>query len=167
MRPGFDLPPLMFTAEEVEAIVVGLALIGRTADLTLIRAAKMAGAKIAEVLPADVRAPLASGALAASNWMAVRNSKVDPAIFRQAIRESQVLTISYRDGASRHSIRTIKPLAIIYYIEVAILAGWCEVRRGFRHFRFDRIDACEPTGERFTSQAGSLRRTWKAHRDFS
>ena len=89
MRPGFDLPPLMFTVEEVEAIVVGLALLGRTGDAGLHSAAARAGQKIGAVLPGDGEHDLKDWPLYTSNWNAIPASRVDLRILRRAIREEE------------------------------------------------------------------------------
>jgi predicted DNA-binding transcriptional regulator YafY len=161
MRPGFDLPPLMFTAEEAEAIVVGLALLGRTGDKGLLDAARRAGRKIADVVPEAMEGDFAAPYLHASDWHAIPASRIDPRMLRHAIRRSETLALTYEDGQSRTTVRNVKPLAVVYYIEVLVLAAWCELRNDFRHFRIDRIAACVPTGERFAREAGRLRRRWR------
>ena len=84
MRPGFDLPPLMFTEGEVEAIMVGLALLGRTGDQGLERAAAQAASKISDVLPKEAPKP---AALKVSTWTAIPASTIQPGTLRQHIRE--------------------------------------------------------------------------------
>jgi predicted DNA-binding transcriptional regulator YafY len=162
MRPGFDLPPLMFTAEEVEAISVGLALLGRTGDRGLVKAAQQAGQKIASILPQASRSGFEGSHLRTSTWHAMPECRIDPAILREAIRAEAKLAIHYEDGTGRCTERIIQPLAIIYYIEVAIIAAWCEWRSDFRHFRIDRIAACTPTGAHFTGTGEALRQRWGA-----
>ena len=161
MRPGFDLPPLMFTAEEVEAIVVGLALLGRTGDGGLVAAAERAGHKISEVLPGDMGRDLNAWPLYASTWTAIAQSRVDPGLLRSAIRSQEKLLLTYEDGVGKRTDRIVKPLAILYYIEAAVLAAWCELRQDFRHFRIDRILAYTATGERFQGEGEKLRSSWR------
>lgn len=161
MRPGFDLPPLMFASEEVEAIVVGLALLGRTGDAGLLAAAKRVGRKIAQVLPGDMARDFESSPLHASNWSAVPGSRVDPALLRRAIRSEEKLRLVYADGAGKRTRRTVKPLAIVYYIEVVVLAAWCELRGDFRHFRIDRMVGCAATGKWFQGEGERLRAKWR------
>ena len=162
MRPGFDLPPLMFTAEEAEAIVVGLALLGRTGDRSLLKAARSASRKIAEVVPDELEEDFDSPYLLASDWHVIPPSEIDPEVIRRAVRESEKLQVTYRDAKNATTIRTIKPLAIVYYIEALVLAAWCDLRGDFRHFRIDRIEACAATGDRFEKEAERLRRRWYA-----
>lgn len=164
MRPGFDLPPLMFATEEVEAIVVGLAMLGRTGDAGLLAAAKRVGRKIAEVLPGDLARDFAAWPLYASSWNVVPGTRVDPGSLRRAIRAEEKLRLVYSDGAGTRTRRTVKPLAIIYYIEVVVLAAWCELRTDFRHFRIDRIVDCSPSGKRFQGEGDRLRASWREQR---
>ena len=158
MRAGFDLPPLMFTPEELEALYVGMALLHRTGDPGLERAARRAGEKIASALPGD--AP--DVPLRASGWHRIPDAGPRPEVLREDIRKAQVLQIDYRDEDGRETQREIKPLALIYYIDAVVLAAWCGLRRGFRHFRIDRIARCAATGESFAPEAGRLRKAWEA-----
>jgi predicted DNA-binding transcriptional regulator YafY len=161
MRRGFDLPPLMFTAEEVEAIVVGLSLLRRTGDVGLQAAARRVTAKIAEVLPEEDALNLDDPPLYVSRAGPLPPERVDLRLIRRAIREEAKLWIAYEDAEARRTERTVKPLAILYYIEVVVLTGWCELRQGFRHFRADRIADCRVTGERFAGEGDELRRLWR------
>lgn len=165
MRPGFDLPPLMFTADEVEAIVVGLALLGRTGDIGLQTAAANAARKISAVLPGDGRHDLKNWPLYASSWNAIPGSCVDLRVLRRAVREEEKLRLGYSDADAKRTHRTILPLALVYHIEVVVLAAWCELRSDFRHFRVDRIVDCKRTGMGFPGQSELLRAKWrKLHR---
>lgn len=162
MRSGFDLPPLMFTQDELEAIIVGLALLGRTGDLGLERSASQAVAKISEVLPEDVQhvAPLR-----VSRWSAIPTSKIEARELRRFIRQEVELGISYVDLENRRTSRVIKPLALIYYIDAVLLAAWCDLRQAFRHFRIDRIEDCAPTGRDFRGLSDDLVKRWEQESD--
>ena len=161
LRPGFEVPPLNLSPEEVEAIVVGLALLGRTGDSALQRAAVGAGAKIAAAVSRDAGSEAAVPALYASGWNALPRAPTDLAVLRDAIREARKLDVVYTDAASRRSERTVRPLALLFYIESVVLAAWCELRSDFRHFRADRILACCGLEERFLREAPALRRRWQ------
>lgn len=159
MRPGYELPPLMFDHEEVEAITVGLHLLNRTGDRELQAAARRVANKVAGVLP-DLRADeLDDGRFVVSDFgtPAVANM----GMLRSAIRDSRRLAMVYRDERERLTERTCLPLAVIYYVEVTVLAAWCELREDFRHFRADRILACHETGNGFAALAPQLRRDWR------
>ena len=160
MRSGFDLPPLMFSAEETEAIMVGLALVKRTGDVGLQRSALSVGRKIAHVLPTDQVTPIVNGALKVAPWEAIPPSRIDLRSTRDAIRNEEKLQITYCDLEDTRTDRRVWPLAIIYYIELIVLAAWCELREDFRHFRADRITACSLTGDRFVGQGEAMRARW-------
>ena len=163
MRRGFDLPPLMFDADEVEAIVVGLALLQRTGDKGLLTAAASVGAKIAQVLPPETGGAIDGGTLHVSRWGAA-SPGIDMKALRRAIREERKLRLGYLDATNQPTQRVVKPIAIVYYVEVAVLAAWCELRGGFRHFRVDRIAAVKPLIERFTGEGIALRKSWEQTR---
>jgi predicted DNA-binding transcriptional regulator YafY len=160
MRRGFDLPPLMFDADEVEAIVVGLALLQRTGDRGLNLAAESVAAKIADVLPAETGRAMRRNSLTVSSWGAATTG-LDMKAVRRAIREERKLRLDYIDGGSRSTLRTVKPIAVVYYVEVTVLAAWCELRDDFRHFRTDRIAACKPLATRFSGEGDGLRSLWE------
>lgn len=160
MRAGFDLPPLMFTTEEVEAIVVGLALLRRTGDIGLQAAAKRVSDKIGDVLPGGRARDLTDAPLYVSSWGALAPAGLDLRILRGAIREETKLRITYENGEGERTRRTIKPLALFYYIEAIVLAAWCELRRDLRHFRCDRIISCKLAKGRFAGEGDKLRALW-------
>ncbi len=158
LRSGFDLPPLMFSQDEIEAIVVGLALLGRTGDRGLERAAESAASKISDVIPEDAQRAVP---LHVSLWNPMPQTNVETADLRRHIRDASELKIAYLDLKDRRTNRDIRPVALIYFIEVVILAAWCELRQAFRHFRVDRIEQCRPTGLRFADSARALRTAWE------
>lgn len=158
MRAGFDLPPLMFDPDELEAIAVGLALLGRTGDRGLQSAAERAAFKISEVVPESTDRPVPHHV---SKFNRIPTTGIEPEILRRHIRDETELQIDYRDLSDRNTSRTIRPLALIYYIDVVLLAAWCEMRQAFRHFRVDRILRCEATGRRFAGAGDKLRLAWE------
>jgi len=123
MRPGYDLPPLMFDADETEAIIVGLAMLGRTRDQGLLRAAESAARKIGSALPQQA-GTLEERTLYASAWNAI--PEADAAFFREALREEDRLRVDYTDASGEETTRTILPLGMIYYIDGIVLGAWCE-----------------------------------------
>ncbi|MDW3222791.1 MAG: YafY family protein [Paracoccaceae bacterium] len=153
MRTGFDLPPINFDIEEAEAITVGLAMITRTGDRGLKRAARSAAQKLTDATPL-------SSTVFASSGGADEPSLVDLSDVRQAIREEQKLKISYSNVDDQKSERTILPIAIAYHSEAIVLAAWCELRRDFRHFRPDRISSYDILPERFRGEGDRMRQEW-------
>jgi predicted DNA-binding transcriptional regulator YafY len=163
MRSGYNLPPLMFTAEEVEAIAVGLSLLGRTGDAGQLQAASRVSGKIADVLPEPSRKSLGHPSLFASQWHAVPGSAVDQRAIREAIRSECKLRLRYRDEQGRVSERIVRPIAMVYYVDSTVLAAWCELRDDFRHFRVDRLASCQALEDRFAGEGDRLRREWSLH----
>ncbi|GLS19609.1 transcriptional regulator [Labrys miyagiensis] len=162
LRPGFDLPPLMFSIEEIEAVVLGLALIERTGDGELMEASRRAGTKVAAAVPAPLRQVLSSRTLHAWGSVAPAPDGVDLALVRKAIRDEEKLLLDYRDEQGRESRRIIRPLALIYYSQAFVVVAWCELREALRNFRADRVVRCEPIGAHFRHEGDRLRELWMA-----
>ena len=160
MRAGYDLPPMMFAAEEVEAIVVGLALLRRTGDTGLLAAANSVSLKLADVLPGDLRQELDDWPLHVSTWGVAAPSGIELGLVRQAIRDEVELKLVYEDAEGQRTQRLIKPLAMMYFVEVVVLAAWCGLRQAFRHFRADRMISCEVSGDSFRGDGQKLRALW-------
>lgn len=160
LRPGFDLPPLMFSIEETEAIVLALALLARSNDTELRDAAARVSDKIAGAMPAPLRQTLHSRTLHAWGSIAPSPEAIDLALVRRAIRDEQKLRLTYRDEQGRDSQRTIRPLALIYYSATAVVVGWCELRHAIRNFRADRVRGCDPVDAHFRGEGDSLRDLW-------
>ena len=136
MRNGYDLPPLMFNADELEAITYGLALLGQRGDRSMQKDARSAMRKIENVLPASLRNPTVPGTVHFSRDD-VRTANLE--IVRSAIRDSHYLKLVYETADGDVSQRTILPLALIFFASVTVTAAWCDLRKDFRHFRIDRI----------------------------
>lgn len=153
MRRGYDLPPVNFDAEEAEAVAVGLALIARIGDPGLLAAAGRAARKLSEAAPR-------TAALLTSAWGAQPPERADLSLIRHAIRSERSLEIVYRRADGETSRRRILPLALIYFIESAVLVAWCELRGDFRHFRPDRMAACRLGESGFRGRGEALRRRW-------
>lgn len=162
LRPGFDLPPLMFSIEETEAIVLALALLERTGDTELKAAAGRIAEKIAGAVPPPLRQTLSTRALHAWGSVPRQPEGIDLATVRRAIRDEEKLLIDYRDEYARATERTIRPIALIYYSQTANIVAWCELRQAIRNFRADRVEACERTQAYFRGEGDGLRQLWIA-----
>ncbi|OCJ18031.1 transcriptional regulator [Rhizobium sp. AC44/96] len=160
MRPGFDLPPLMFSIEEMEAIVLSLALLERTGDDELKQAAKRVNQKIAGAVPAPLRQAMEGKALYAWGSAAPSPVGLDLGLVRRAIRDEQKLTLVYRDELGRATERMIRPIALIYYSQTANIVAWCELRQAIRNFRSDRVEHCAATQSYFKGEGDELRQLW-------
>ena len=133
------MPPLMFTVDELEAVMLGLRWVTRRGDGQLSRAARDTVAKIGAVLPEGLRPFLFDAGLVVPPREERAADAVDVAALRSAIRESRKVAIQYRDEAERPTERTIWPIGIAYYEATRNIIAWCELRTAFRHFRTDRI----------------------------
>lgn len=160
LRPGFTLPPLMLSIEETEAIVLALALLERTGDTELKRAAKQVNRKIAAVVPAPLTQTFSTNALHAWGTVAPVPDAVDLGLVRRAIRDEQKLLLDYRDELGTATERTIRPIALIYYSQTANIVGWCELRQAIRNFRADRVEHCEAADDFFPGEGDRLRKIW-------
>ena len=163
LKPGFFLPPLMFTAEELEALVLGARWVGAQPDDGLGAAAQNALAKIATASPEDLRDRINdTGLWPVAVWSA--NSRPPMPILgqvRQAMRTEKALQIAYADEAGNPSERTIWPVQLAYYEGKQTIAAWCCLRAAFRNFRTDRIVALTVTEERYGKRRLALEREWR------
>ncbi len=162
LRRGFDLPPLMFTDDEIDAITVGARLVRRLRDPGLQAAADSVLAKVTTVLPEALRGGMAAPPFFVSPGDAETPRGVDLADLRRAIRETRKVRITYADARGRESERTVWPVAMAYYVDVTVLGAWCEMRNDFRHFRVERIIASAISDERFPTDGGKLMERWFA-----
>jgi predicted DNA-binding transcriptional regulator YafY len=162
LRPGFLLPPLMFSDDEIEALVLGSRWVSQRADPALAAAAENALAKIRAVLPGDLREAVDAAGLLAGPGDLIAPDGVDLAPLRAAIRREHKIAITYRDGSDGFSERVVWPIAIGFFDRVRVLAAWCELRVGYRHFRTDRIGALVDTGARYPRRRRALIKEWRA-----
>jgi len=161
LRPGYTLPPLMFNEEEVEAIVLGGRMVAASADPRLARAALDALSKIAAMLPGDRGESVPTLGLLSAPRQPIAPDGVDLALLRQAIRGERKVWISYRDEAGNRTERRVWPISLTFYDRVRVLAAWCELRDGFRHFRTDRVVDLTETPERFPRPRRTLMKEWR------
>ena len=160
LRPGFVLPPLMFSDEELEALVLGLRWVAQRTDASFEHAAMNALAKIAAVLPDDLRNNVEGiGLIAVPSRDA--DARHDLAPIRAAIRSEQMVVLDYADVKGEHTRRTIWPIALAFFEDSRVLAAWCELRQDFRHFRIDRIIALHETGQRYPQRRRVLMKQWR------
>ncbi len=167
LRPGFMLPPLMFSEEEIEALVLGSRWVADRTDNALAAAARSALVKIAAVLPPALKDGLdASGLLVGPGAAQARPSdaagiKIDMAHIRRAIRKERKLAITYRDAKDTETSRTIWPFALAFFDRAEVVVAWCESRAAFRNFRTDRIGALEISEARYPRNRQALLQEWR------
>lgn len=161
LRPGFLLPPLMFSEEEIEALVLGSRWVAERADSHLAAAARNAIAKIAAVLPSELRHELEANALLVGPGAPIAAGDQALAQIRKAIRAEHKIAITYRDLKDQTSQRTIWPFAIGFFDQARVLVAWCELRQEIRHFRSDRISTITVLPERYPKRRQALLKLWR------
>lgn len=154
LRQGFELPPLMFTRDEIVALVAGARLIRAWGGVSMARGAEEALVKIEAVLPKEERARINGTQIhAPSARISLEERRIIDAIER-AVDENNVLNIRYRDLEQRESERDIRPLGLWFWGKVWTVISWCELRDAFRTFRTDRIVTASDSGRRFRAERG-------------
>lgn len=154
MRAGFDLPPLMFTKDEAQALVAAVRLAQPQLDRALGAQAEGALSKILAVLPPAARAAAEGLALFAPGGRMTPEMSERLARLREATESRHKLRLDYLDLNDSRSERTVRPLACLFWGPVWTMAAWCEKREDFRSFRVDRIQSLEVLEERFRDEAG-------------
>ena len=165
LRPGFTLPPLMFSPDEVEALVLGSRWVADRADRAdseLAAAARSALDKIAAVLPAALRHELDSAALLIGPGTSLPAGEARQGDIRRAIRAEQRLLIGYADSQGQASERTIWPFALGFFDRLRVVVAWCELRQAVRHFRTDRIASLQVLPGRYPHRRQALLAEWRA-----
>lgn len=165
LRPGFDLPAMTFTFEQLDALALGLSFVEVAGDASLSDAAREVRAKIQIALPEPDKRKLVDAPLFASRRDGPATASMK--LIRRAIRERTILRIDYEDAAGGLSDRRVRPLAIWAFTEGWLFAGWCELRKDFRAFRMDRVIAIEDMGDRFQDEPGRNLEAYLATKIFS
>jgi predicted DNA-binding transcriptional regulator YafY len=161
LRPGFMLPPLMFSEEEIEALVLGSRWVHQRADRALADAAANVLAKIGAVLPKDLRDTLDESGLLIGPGDPIAAGDAQLPKIRQAIRTERKIGLSYRDNKGADSKRTIWPFALSFFEKVRVVVAWCELREDYRHFRTDRIVTLTPTERRYPRRRQAMLKDWR------
>lgn len=161
LRPGFFLPPLMFSADELEALVLGARWVQSRPDEGLSKAAGQALGKIATASPEDLRDRISTTGLWAVRTTYDRQDEPLLGVVREAMRIEKTLHISYADENGAVTERPIWPISIAYYEEKQIIAAWCVMRGDFRNFRTDRVSAARQGDERFGTRRVALMKVWE------
>ncbi len=164
LRPSFMLPPLMFSEEEIEALVLGSRWVSERADGLLGKAARNVLAKISAVLPDDLKDGVEQSGLLIGPGEPIPAGDSELPAIRQAIRSERKIRIVYSDEQGNGTQRTIWPAALAFYDRVRVVVAWCELREGYRHFRTDRIAAIETTTERYSRRRTALLKEWRTLR---
>lgn len=164
LRRGYQVPPLMFSSEELAALVLGAKLVQAWSDDGLAKAAATALARIEAVLPAAHEQQLATSSrhfLAPDFFMAPQWRAALPAL-RQALDDSRKVRLAYRREDGVASERMVWPLGLVFWGKLWTLGAWCELRQEYRTFRVDRMVSAELCDDTFDNQRGRL---WQAYLD--
>ncbi|MGV3619303.1 MAG: helix-turn-helix transcriptional regulator [Archangium sp.] len=162
LERGFDLPPLMLTASEVEAVVLGAQWVAANADTSLSKAAADVLAKVTAIVPKHLRELIEDPVVGTPPGRGVAAEAVDASRLREWSRKELKLHIRYGDEKGKTSERTVWPVLVGYVSGVRVLIAWCELRRDFRYFRTDRLISVEFLEERYPERRSVLRRRWQA-----
>lgn len=165
LRPGFILPPLMFSEEEIEALVLGSRWVVRRTDERLAGAARNALMKIAAVLPPELRNALDSSGLLVGKAEFTPAVAIDLSALRYAIRAERRTEIAYCDLQGNESLRIIWPFALGFFDQTHVIAAWCERRQQFRHFRAERIRSMTVLEQRYLRRRQQLLKEWHEKED--
>ncbi len=161
LKPGFMLPPLMFSDEELEALVLGSRWVAENGDPRLSQAARDGMAKITGVLPSDLRQIVESSTMIVGATRRQPPDIVDVAALRRAIRAERKVAIHYQDATGAATERLIWPFGLGFVDDARMVMAWCELRVDFRSFRTDRIARLEERPERYPRRRASLLSDWR------
>jgi predicted DNA-binding transcriptional regulator YafY len=154
LKSGFDVPPLMFTLNEIEALAVGARMVEAWGGPVLAESARSAIEKIIAALPAERRLAVEQTRLYAPGFHVDGKSMQRLEAVREAIGARRVLRLDYRDAGNKPSAREIWPLALYFWGGAWTIGAWCESRDDFRNFRVDRVAELETLGRRYPDQPG-------------
>lgn len=152
------MPPMMFSPDEMEALVLGLREVRAVGDPVLAAAAENALGKLRASLPERLRQPFEHAGLYAKRFHARPEITVDMAALRRAIRTEMALDIRYGDAQGQETQRRIWPLGIVFMDTALVLAAWCELRGALRAFRIDRVREMRGCGKSFRPRRAPLLR---------
>lgn len=158
---GYELPPLMLTADELEAAMLGAAWVAQRGDASLARGARSLVEKLGQVVPKDLRPVLLDASVRPAPRRAGIVDGVDIGPIRRAIRERRKLEIRYTDAGKTATTRVIWPFLLGFMDEVRVVVAHCELRDGFRHFRTDRIHAARVLDVKYPEAQRSLVKRWE------
>lgn len=161
LRPGFMLPPLMFSQQETEALVLGMRWVERRGDSQLAKAATNALAKITAVLPGELREEIDASTLLVGPLEEVKVADETRVLIREVIRLEYKISVEYQDLAGNVSERILWPFAMGYFEQVQVLVAWCELRASFRHFRLDRVRTLTQLPQRYPRGRRALMKAWR------
>ena len=160
LKPGFLLPPLMFSPEEIEALALGLKWAGTRTDGPLGQAARDAMAKLGAVLPDELRRRFDDDALVVVPC-GPQPAREDLPLIRKALSDECKLLLDYSDQKGAKTQRIVWPVTVGFFDSVQVLAAWCELRDDYRHFRIDRIQGAQLLTEKTPRRRSQMMKEWR------
>lgn len=164
LAEGYDLPPLMLTPAELEAIALGAQWVAGRQDAQLAAAARDVLIKIEAMVPPHLRPYIAAPSTGVRPPLAPPPNPVSASLFREAIRRRLRLHLTYRSEAGDETARTVWPIILGYSDTQNLLVAWCELRQDFRHFRTDRIISANILDQPIPEPHAALLRRFEAWR---
>lgn len=161
LQPGFTLPPLMFSENEIEAIALGAQWVAESADEELSGAAEDVLAKIAAVVPEQLRRRMYQSPLFVGPGKTSGAEKRTLLTIRNAVGEQRKIAFRYLDLKGKASDRIVWPFGISFFEEARLLMAWCEKRDTFRHFRTDRISTLRLLPDTYPRSKEDLLAQWR------
>ncbi|MYM58899.1 WYL domain-containing protein [Vibrio sp. OCN044] len=149
LERGSHLPPLMFTQQEMIALELGMRMVRSLSDKELAEASTTASAKIMSVLPDKLKKQVENFPMRVPDVHKKRLATKSAKILRHAINDQRKVQLTYTTEANEQTIRTIQPLGLIFWAHSWTLVSWCELRKGYRQFRLDRMDEIRVLEEKF------------------
>ena len=163
LERGYDMPPLMLTPDELEAAALGAQWVAERSEPVLAAAARDLIVKLERAVPERLRAFIVQPSIGAAVPLTGAADGLDLAKTRLWIRSGRKLRLQYRDQAMVVSERVVWPVIVGYMEAARVLAAWCELRQGFRHFRTDRVLAAEFLDETIDASPRQLRSRWERY----
>lgn len=158
MRDGYDLPPLMFTRDEITALVAGARMVRGWGGASMARAAEEALVKIESVLPREERGNVSRVAIHAPRMRLSDKDRRHIDLLETASENRNEISFDYRDAQGQATHRNAQPLGLWFWGGTWTLVGWCLLRDDYRMFRIDRMDALEKLPTQFRPEPGKTLR---------
>jgi predicted DNA-binding transcriptional regulator YafY len=165
LDPRYDMPPLMLTSEEIEAVLLGIQLVEKLGDPAITNAARDVLAKIASAIPSDLLPFMDEPAVSLKPGEVVGGSTFDTRPLRRAVREGRKITLEYCAANGEVTHRIVWPVLLGYADAHSLLIAWCESKQAFRHFRTERILNLEVLEETIGVSKAKLRQQWLQWRE--
>ena len=160
LEPGFHMPPLMLTPDEIEAVMLGALWVQTRGEHELVLAAKKLITKLEAVAPEKYRTSFLEPVVSVAP-VAQPEEVLGAAAIRLAIRRRKKIALAYSDNSGQKTRRVIWPILLGYRATSRIIAAWCELRMGFRYFRTERIVEADALEDSIPRRMDLLRAEWR------